>query len=77
MATLYMVNLEERAEIARHQLELVILRLRSVGGQSRPEGIHGALNRRRISPCARKGGGTRRGRHDQERSQDRDEALRE
>ncbi len=27
-----------------------------VTSQSRAEGIHGALNRRRISPCARKGG---------------------
>jgi hypothetical protein len=44
MATLYMVSLEERAEIARHQLELVILRLRSVGGQSRPEDIDRALS---------------------------------
>ncbi len=44
MATMYMVNLEERAAIARHQLELVILRLRTVVGQSRPEDIDRALS---------------------------------
>ena len=44
MATLYMVNLEERVDIARHQLDLVVLRLRSISGESRPDDIERTLN---------------------------------
>ena len=43
MATMYMVNLEERVDIARHQLDSWCLRLRSISGQSRPEDIERTL----------------------------------
>jgi hypothetical protein len=37
MATMYLMNLEDRVAIARNQLDLVILRLRSLTGQSQPD----------------------------------------
>ncbi len=39
MATMYLMNLEDRVELARNQLDLVIGRLRSVKGQNRPDEI--------------------------------------
>jgi hypothetical protein len=39
MATMYLMNLEDRVELARNQLDFVIGRLRSVTGQSRPDEI--------------------------------------
>ena len=39
MATMYLMSLEERVELARNQLDLVILKLRSVKEQSRPDEI--------------------------------------
>ncbi len=39
METLYLMSLEDRVDLARNQLDLVILRLRSVKGQSRPDEI--------------------------------------
>lgn len=43
MATMYLMNLEDRAELARNQLDLVIRRLRSVRAQSRPEEVEEAV----------------------------------
>jgi hypothetical protein len=37
MATMYLMNLEDRVDLARNQLDLVILRLRSVKAQAREE----------------------------------------
>ena len=39
MATMYLMSLEDRVELARNQLDLVILKLRSVKDQSRPDEI--------------------------------------
>ncbi len=39
MVNLYLMNLEDRVELARSQLDRVILRLRSVNGQSPAEEI--------------------------------------
>ncbi|HEV8438585.1 MAG TPA: hypothetical protein VGT40_10865 [Methylomirabilota bacterium] len=39
MAPLYLMNLEDRVAIARNQIDLVILRLRSIPAQSRPEEV--------------------------------------
>ena len=39
MATMYLMNLEDRVELARNQLDFVIMRLQSVRGQSRPDEI--------------------------------------
>ena len=39
MATMYLMSLEDRVELARNQLDLVILKLRSVKEQSRPDEI--------------------------------------
>ena len=39
MATMYVMNLEDRVDLARNQLDLVILRLRSVKEQCGPEEI--------------------------------------
>ena len=39
MATMYLMNLEDRVDLARNQLDLVILRLRSVKEQSRPDEV--------------------------------------
>ena len=39
MATMYVMNLEDRVDLARNQLDRVILRLRSVMKQSPPEGV--------------------------------------
>ena len=44
MATTYVMNLEDRVDLARNQLDLVILRLRSVKEQSRPEEVERAVN---------------------------------
>jgi hypothetical protein len=44
MATMYLMNLEDRAELARNQLDLVISRLRSVRAQSRPEEVEEAVS---------------------------------
>jgi hypothetical protein len=44
MATMYLMNLEDRAELARNQLDLVICRLRSVRAQSRPEEVEEAVS---------------------------------
>jgi hypothetical protein len=37
MATMYLMNLEDRVDLARNQLDLVIVRLRSVKAQAREE----------------------------------------
>jgi hypothetical protein len=39
MATTYLMSLEDRVELARNQLALVILKLRSVKEQSQPDEI--------------------------------------
>jgi hypothetical protein len=39
MATMYLMSLEDRVELARNQLDLVILKLRSVKEQSQPDEI--------------------------------------
>ncbi len=39
MATMYLMNLEDRVDLARNRLDLVILRLRSVKEQRQPEEI--------------------------------------
>jgi hypothetical protein len=39
MATMYLMNLEDRVDLARNQLDLVILRLRSVKAQARAEEV--------------------------------------
>ena len=39
MATLYMMNLEDRVDLARNQLDLVILRLRSMRERNQPEEV--------------------------------------
>jgi len=39
MATMYVMNLEDRVDLARNQLDRVILRLRSVMKQSPPEEV--------------------------------------
>ena len=39
MATMYLMSLEDRVELARNQLDVVILKLRSVKEQSRPDEI--------------------------------------
>lgn len=39
MATMYVMNLEDRVDLARNQLDLVILRLRSVKERSRSDEI--------------------------------------
>ena len=39
MATMYVMNLEDRVDLARNQLDLVILRLRSVKDRNRPEEV--------------------------------------
>jgi len=39
MATMYLMSLEDRVELARNQLDLVLLKLRSVNEQSRPDEI--------------------------------------
>jgi len=44
MATMYVMNLEDRVDLARNQLDLVILRLRSVKEQSRPDEVERAVN---------------------------------
>ena len=41
MATMYVMNLEDRVDLARNQLDLVILRLRSI--KDRPEEVERAV----------------------------------
>jgi hypothetical protein len=43
MATMYLMNLEDRVDLARNQLDRVILRLRSVKGEERPEDVEQAV----------------------------------
>jgi hypothetical protein len=43
MATMYLMNLEDRVDLARNQLDLVILRLRSVKAQARAEEVERAM----------------------------------
>lgn len=43
MATMYLMNLEDRVDLARNQLDLVILRLRSVKVQARAEEVEHAV----------------------------------
>jgi hypothetical protein len=43
MATMYLMNLEDRVDLARNQLDLVILRLRSVKAQARAEEVEHAV----------------------------------
>jgi hypothetical protein len=43
MATMYLMNLEDRVDLARNQLDLVILRLRSVKAQARVEEVERAM----------------------------------
>lgn len=43
MATMYLMNLEDRVDLARNQLDLVILRLRSVKAQVRAEEVERAM----------------------------------
>jgi hypothetical protein len=45
MAPLYGMNLEDRVDLARNQLDLVILRLkRAVKGRSRPDEVEQAVD---------------------------------
>ncbi len=44
MATMYLMNLEDRVDLARNRLDLVILRLRSVKEQRRPEEVERAVD---------------------------------
>ncbi len=44
MATMYLMDLKDRVDLARHQLDFVIMRLRSVTGQSRPDEIDHVVN---------------------------------
>ncbi len=44
MATMYLMNLEDRAELARTQLGLVISRLRAVRVESRPDEVEEAVS---------------------------------
>jgi hypothetical protein len=44
MATMYFMNLEDRVELARNQLDFVIARLQSVGRQSRPDEIEHVMS---------------------------------
>lgn len=44
MPAMYVMNLEDRVELARTQLDFVIMRLRSVTSQSRPEEIDHVVN---------------------------------
>jgi hypothetical protein len=44
MATMYVMNLEDRVELARNQLDFVILKLQSVKGQNRPDEIEHVVN---------------------------------
>ncbi len=41
---MYVMNLEDRVDLARNQLDLVILRLRSVKEQRRPEEVERAVD---------------------------------
>ena len=43
MATMYLMNLEDRVDLARNQLDLVIVRLRSVKAQARAEEVERAM----------------------------------
>jgi hypothetical protein len=45
MATMYLMNLEDRVELARDQLDLVIGRLRSVLAQSWPQEVEEIVSR--------------------------------
>lgn len=44
MATMYLMNLEDRVALARNQLDLVIVRLRSAKEQSRSEEVEQVVN---------------------------------
>jgi len=44
MATMYLMSLEDRVELARNQLDLVILKLRAVKEQSRPDDVQQAVS---------------------------------
>ncbi|HYB41282.1 MAG TPA: hypothetical protein VEL75_05895 [Candidatus Methylomirabilis sp.] len=44
MATMYLMTLEDRVALARNQIDLVILRLRSVRRESRPEEVEQAMS---------------------------------
>ncbi len=44
MATMYLMNLEDRVDLARNQLDLVILKLRAVKEQSRREEVEQAVS---------------------------------
>jgi len=44
MATMFLMNLEDRVELARNQLDFVITRLRSVNGQSGPDEIEQVMS---------------------------------
>ncbi len=44
MATMYLMTLEDRAELARNQLDVVISRLRSVRVKSRPAEVEEAVS---------------------------------
>jgi hypothetical protein len=39
MTTMYLMNLEDRVELARNQLDFVILKLQSVRAQQQPDEI--------------------------------------
>lgn len=44
MATMYLMNLEDRVDLARHQLDFVIMKLQGVKGQSRLDEIEHVVN---------------------------------
>ena len=44
MATMYVMTLEDRVDLARNQLDLVILKLRAVKEQSRREEVEQAVS---------------------------------
>ena len=44
MGTTYLMNLEDRVELARNQLDFVIMRLQSVKHQNRPDEIEHVVN---------------------------------
>jgi hypothetical protein len=44
MSTMYLMNLEDRVELARNQLDFVIMRLQAVKAHNRPDEIEHIVN---------------------------------
>ena len=44
MGTMYLMNLEDRVELARNQLDFVIMRLQEVKAHSRPDEVEHIVN---------------------------------